>query len=224
MRLATAVLALLLAAPAVATAQEPRLRQQMEALVAADGGPPGIVVTLRRGTTTRTFTAGVADVRSGRAPTARDHMRIASVSKAYGAAVAFRLVANGRLGLDDTIGSVLPGLPRAWSRVTVRQMLGHTSGLPDYTRSDGFREQFQTDPGGFVSPRRILSWVRSDGLVFRPGSSYEYSNTDNIVVALMAERVSGRGYARLLQRIVFGPLRLERTTLALTPRLPRPRT
>jgi D-alanyl-D-alanine carboxypeptidase len=198
------------------------LQRQLDALVEAEGGPPGVIVTLRRGPRRTVLSAGVANVETGRAPRASDHMRIASVAKAFSGAVALRLVAERKLALDDTIGSVLPGLPGAWAAVTVRQLLNHTSGLPDYTQSDGFRKQFEDDPGGFVSPRKIVSWVQSDPLVFKPGKRYEYSNTDNIVVGLMAEKVSGKPYARLLRRIVFKPLRLRRTSFPTSPPLPRP--
>src|SRR5918992_2514752 len=121
------------------------LQQKLNALVAADGGPPGAVVTVRRGSRTTVLTSGVSDVASGRRPRATDRMRIASVAKTYNGAVVLRLVAQGRLGLGATIGEVLPRLPRAWRGVTVRPLMNHTSGVPDYTRSDGFREQFQTD-------------------------------------------------------------------------------
>jgi D-alanyl-D-alanine carboxypeptidase len=198
------------------------LQRQLNSLVAADGGPPGAIVTLRRGPRTTTFSAGVADVEARRKPRATDHMRIASVAKAYSGAVALRLVARGKLELSDTIGERLPNLPSAWSAVTLRRLLNHTSGLPDYTRSDGFRMQAENDPKGYVSPAKVLSWVERDPLVFTPGSRYEYSNTDNIVVGLMAERASGRPYGRLLREIVFRPLGLTRTSFPRTPRLPRP--
>ena len=88
--------------------------------------------------------APVAPTSSGRARRApRDHMRIASVAKAFSGAVALHLVQEGRLGLDDTIGQRRPDLPRAWAAVTVRQLLNHTSGVPDYTRSAGFARQFE---------------------------------------------------------------------------------
>jgi D-alanyl-D-alanine carboxypeptidase len=198
------------------------LQRQLEALVAADGGPPGAIVTLRRGSRMTTLRAGVADVETGRKPRPTDHMRIASVAKAFSGAVALRLVASGKLELRETIGERLPSLPSAWSAVTLRQLLNHTSGLPDYTQSDGFRMQAESDPRGYVSPATILSWVEREPLVFTPGSRYEYSNTDNIVVGLMAERARGRPYGRLLREIVFKPLGLTRTSFPSTPPLPRP--
>jgi D-alanyl-D-alanine carboxypeptidase len=223
MAVLVAVILLLCAQPAAAQGDtRASLQRQLDALVATDGGPPGAVVTLRRGSRTTILTAGVADVATGRRPRASDHMRIASVAKTYNGAVILRLVARGRLRLGSTIGDVLTSLPRAWRRVTVRHMLNHTSGLPDYTQSDGFREQFQTDPAGFVSPAKVIGWVRGDPLVFTPGSRYAYSNTDNIVLGLMAQKVTGTPYGRLLRRFVFRPLGLRETSLPVAARLPRP--
>ena len=199
-----------------------KLQSQLDGLVAADLGPPGAVVTLHRGSGTTVLRAGVADLASGRRPKATDHMRIASMAKAFSGAVAFHLVANGRLRLNSTIGDVLPGLPRAWRAVTVRRMLNHTSGLPDYTTSDGFRKRFETDPGDYVSPAEIIGWVRKDPLRFRPGSRYEYSNTDNIVIGLMAQKVTGKPYGRLLKRFVYRVLNLRETSFPTTVALPRP--
>ena len=226
-RVAVIALAALVAlATAQTAAAQPdtqaKLLRQLNALVAADLGPPGAVVTLRRGARTTVFTSGVSDLATGRKPRATDHMRIASMAKAFSGAVVFRLVAKGRLRLNATIGNVLPGLPRAWRRVSVRRMLNHTSGLPDYTQSDGFSEQFQTDPGAYVSPEKVIDWVRRDPLVFRPGSRYEYSNTDNIVIGLMAQRVTGRPYGSLLRRFVFRPLNLRETSFPTRVGLPRP--
>ena len=117
------------------------------------------------------------------------------------------------LGLDDTIGQRLPGMmPAAWSAVTLREMLNHTSGLPDYTHSDGFRRQANKDPHGYVSPTKIIDWVRKDRLEFTPGSRYEYSNTDNIVVGLIAQHVTRTSYGQLLSRLVFRPAGLTQTT------------
>ncbi len=209
-------------AATAASPEEAKLQRQLNALVGAKGGPPGAIVTLRREGRLSVVRAGVADVQTRQRPRATDHMRIASVAKAFSGAVALRLVADGKLALDDTIGGVLPNLPRAWSAVTLRQLLNHTSGVPDYTQSQGFQRQFSTDPRGNVSPATLISWVRKDPLVFRPGSRYEYSNTDNIVVALMAEKATGSSYADLLGQVVFRPLGLSRTSLPTRVALPRP--
>jgi len=189
------------------------VQRLLNRLVATPGGPVGAIVTLSRHGRTTVLRAGRADAARPGAPRLDDHMRIASISKAFTGAVALHLVQEGRLGLDDTIGQRLPGVtPRAWSTVTVREMLNHTSGLPDYTQSDGFREQATTNPRGYVSPMQIIRWVRTKGLTFIPGSRYQYSNTDNIVVGLIAQRVTGRSFGQLLSTLVFGPSGLRQTT------------
>ena len=179
-------------------------------------------MTLFRHGRTTVLTAGVAEIGTRQPPRATDHMRIASVAKAFSGAVALALVRERRLGLDDAIAERLPGLPVAWAGVTVRELLNHTSGLPDYTQSEGFRRQFATDPTGFVPPNRIISWVAKDGLNFRPGSRYRYSNTDNIVVGLIASRITGRSYGSLLRTLVFAPLGLRHTSFPTDVALPRP--
>jgi D-alanyl-D-alanine carboxypeptidase len=191
------------------------LQKGLDALVAAPGGPPGAIVTLTSRGRMTVVSAGRADAGKDGAPKADDYMRIASVSKAFNAAVALHLVAKGKLGLDDTIGQHLPGLPDAWSKITVRQMLNHTSGLPDYLQSDGIAEQASTNPQGYVSPGKIIDWVRETPLRFAPGSHYAYSNTDNILVGLIAEAIINEPYGSLLQDIVFGPAGLSHTSFPI---------
>jgi D-alanyl-D-alanine carboxypeptidase len=211
-----AALAALLAFPvagrAAGTATTADVERGLDGLVAARGGPPGAIATLFRNGRLTVVRAGRASVGSTRPPRASDHMRIASASKAYSGAVALQLVRDGRLGLDDTVGQRLPGMPPAWAGVTVRQLLGHTSGVPDYTRSAAFLKQVRSDPRRFFSPTAVIDTVRKDPLVFAPGSRYAYSNTDNIVIGLIAEAVTGRPYPDLLADIVFGPARLRETS------------
>jgi len=213
--LTPAAVALLLPVGAVAATgtSDAAVQRGLERLVAAPGGPVGAIATLYRDGRTIVLRAGRADVTRPGAPRVGDHMRIASIAKAFSGAVALHLVQEGLLGLNDTIGERLAGMmPPEWSAVTVREMLNHTSGLPDYTQSAGFRKQAMTNPRGYVSPTEIIDWVRKDGLVFTPGSRYEYSNTDNIVVGLIAQQVTGESYGRLLSTLVFRPAGLTQTS------------
>jgi D-alanyl-D-alanine carboxypeptidase len=188
------------------------VQQGLRRLVAAPGGPVGAIATLYRDGHTSVITAGRANAARPGAPGLGYHMRIASVSKAFSGAVALHLVREGRLRLDDTIGARLAGMPATWAGVTVREMLNHTSGLPDYSASEGFREYVDKHPQAYVSPAAIIGWVRGDGLDFTPGSRYTYSNTDNIVVGLIAQQVTGESYAKLLSTVVFRPARLTQTS------------
>jgi D-alanyl-D-alanine carboxypeptidase len=198
------------------------VQRGLERLVDAPEGPPGAIATMYRDGRLTVLRAGQANVKHKRPPRPADHMRIASVAKAFSGAVALNLVSAGELGLNDTIAQRLTGMPAAWGAVTVRQLLNHTSGLPDYTQSKGFVKQANEDPRGYVSPQTIIGWVRAAPLEFSPGSSYEYSNTDNIVIGLIVEAITGETYAKALERIVFIPAHLHQTSLPIKAGLRQP--
>ncbi|MEU1281328.1 serine hydrolase domain-containing protein [Streptomyces sp. NPDC005805] len=198
------------------------LQKRLDALVRRADGPPGAIVVLQDGDRRRVLRSGTADLATGRPLRVDDHMRIASTAKAFSGAVALHLVAEGRLGLDDTIGQRLPRLPRAWHAVTLRQLLQHTSGLPDYTTAPEFQRLLDENPRRHFDSRRLLRFVAGEPLDFRPGSRYLYSNSDNIAVALMAEAATGRRYESLLRGIVYRPLGLRNTSLPQGYELPEP--
>jgi D-alanyl-D-alanine carboxypeptidase len=198
------------------------LQQRLDELVRTPGGPPGVIAVLKDGKHTRVVRAGVADLETGRKPQPHDHMRIASTAKAFSGAVALALVDRGALSLDDTLGERLPQLPSAWSAVTLRQLLNHTSGLPDYSRSQEFLAILRADPRHRFDSRRLLDFVAGRPLLFPPGSRYQYSNSDNIAVALMAEAATGTRYERLLKELVYRPLGLRRTSLPQGHEMPEP--
>src|SRR2546426_706355 len=189
------------------------LQNQIEQLVHALGGPPGVIAVLRRDGHAQVVRAGVADLATGRRPSQYDRMRIASTAKALSGAVALTLVDRHTLRLNETLGERLPRLPKAWHRVTLRQLLNHTSGLPDFSAAPEFRSILAADPHHHFDSRRLLDFVADQPLNFRPGSQYRYSNSDNIAVALMAEAATGTRYELLLRMLVDRPLGLHDTTL-----------
>ena len=196
--LAAAGVALLLTAcgtsAASASATGParqNLRTALRDLVGAPAGPPGAIAVVQRGGTTSVITAGTAVVGSTTPPQATDHIRIASVSKAFSGAAALALVAQGELSLDATIGKVLPTLPKAWAAVTLAELLHHTSGVPDFSASPAFQKAVSASLQTAPPPAQLLSYVADEPLEFPPGSRYEYSNSDNVVIGLMIQAATG---------------------------------
>ena len=198
------------------------LDRALERLVATDGGPPGAIAIVQRGGERRVHAAGVGDAGRGTPQRARDHMRIASTSKAFSGAAALSLVQRGVLSPDDTIGRWLPEQPDAWHDVTLAQLLQHTSGLPDFTASQAFADAVTSSPRVAPPPDELLGYVADEPLRFRPGSRYRYSNSDNIAVGLIVQAATGRTYPAVLSSRVLGPLRLGRTSLRPAVRIPRP--
>lgn len=210
------------AAPA-AQVSDARLDRALETLVSLEGGPPGASVVLRRAGRQRFLTAGVADLETERPFRADKRMRIASVSKAFSGAVLLRLVDDGVVSLDDTLAQRLPSAPPAWGAVTLRQVASHTGGLPSFTKDPGYLDRFSMDLHGQITMAELVAFVADEPLRYTPGSGYEYSNTDNIVMALVAEAATGRSYDELLEAEVFEPLGLRRTRLPHGFRFPGPK-
>ncbi|MDQ3602820.1 MAG: beta-lactamase family protein [Actinomycetota bacterium] len=205
-----------------AEGRDAALDRALKELVAMRGGPPGVIAVVQRGPHREVHSFGVRNLKGGLPMRANDRMRLASTSKAFSGAVALSLVSKGDLSLNDTIGERLPSLPDAWSEVTLRQLLNHTSGLPDFTEDPDFLAALQASPEDAPRPRKLLSFVEDEPLRFEPGSRYEYSNSDNVTVGLMVEAVTGRTYEGQLQEQVFRPLGLRRTFLPRGTNLQKP--
>ena len=197
------------------------LNRALARLVRHADGPPGIAVIVQRGGRVVLHRAGTANLATGAPMRASDSMRLASVAKAFSGAVALSLVADGRLSLGDTVGRRLPGLPRAWSKVTLRELLQHTSGIADFSQSKAFLKAVQKSPHRPPRPVVLLSFARQR-LNFTPGSRYKYSNSDNIVVGLMVQAATGKTYPSQLRHRVLAPLGLTRTSLPRGTALPPP--
>ena len=199
-----------------------KLDRALKKLVAKRGGPPGVIAVVQRGEHRKVHAFGVANLENGRPMGVDDRMRIASAAKAFSGATALSLVGKGKLSLDDTIGERLPELPDAWSEVTLRQLLNHTSGIPDFSQEDGFLEALLASLKKAPPPQELLSFVDNEDLLFEPGSEYRYSNSDNVAVALMVEAATGDAYEEQLKKQVYGPLGLGKTSLPPGPNLREP--
>ncbi len=208
--------------PAPKVSPKYTLQKAMSALVGAKDGPPGIVVVLANGPHVQVRTAGVSDVVTGRGLQGNNYMRVASVAKAFNGATALSLVAKGKLKLTDTIGRWLPALPASWHAVTLAELLGHTSGIPDFSQTSAFRNALLANLQNPPPHRQLLSYVAGKKPTFTPGSQYKYSNSDNIIAALMVEAATKKSYEQELARNVLGPLHLFRTSLPNGSALPFP--
>jgi CubicO group peptidase (beta-lactamase class C family) len=122
-----------------------------------------------------------------------------SVGKQFTAALIVRLAREGRLRLDDPIRRHLPEGPPAWDSVTIRHLLTHTSGIPDYTDSVVNLQREYTED-------QLVRIAAGLPLLFRPGDRWSYSNTGYLLLGAIVRRVTGVFYGDLLRREIFGPL------------------
>ena len=139
-----------------------------------------------------------------------DHrFRIGSVTKLFVATVVLQLVAEGALELDGEVGSIAEG-------VTLRQLLNHTSGLPDYYDDlDSVLEPFRTDPTHrpTLTPQAALELVQAKPRLFPPGAGWKYSGGNYLALGLIVEETTGATLREELRRRIIEPLGLDATEL-----------
>lgn len=210
-----------LALPAGASAGGGRLDAALDRIIDDPQGPPGLSVLIQRGSEIDFRRRGVADRKTGAKPKIDSPMRIASMAKAFNGALALSLVSERRIGLDDTVGQWLPGIWPKADAVTVREMLGHTAGLPDYIRQPAFIEDLTSDPGQYMTPFELIDYVNDLDVGLAPGESYEYSDSDNIMVGLLVEAATGRPYNKLMQNEIYEPVGIRNTSLPDTLAMPK---
>lgn len=153
---------------------------------------------------------GYADLKTRRAITSADVFDVGSITKTFVAAEVLELVAAGRLGLDDHLSEWLAGLPDA-NQITIRQLLSHTSGLADYLENPKLLRAIDAEPARRWTPGQLLAYIGRP--LFRPGSDWRYSNSNFLVLGIIAATVEGRPLAKALEDRFLVPLELGRTAL-----------
>ncbi|GAA1964071.1 serine hydrolase domain-containing protein [Kitasatospora viridis] len=188
-------------------------QQRLNAMV-SPGHVPGVLAAVRdQAGRTRTYAAGVGDLATGAKVPRDGEVRIGSVTKTFTAVVVLQLAGEGRIRLDDPVETYLPGLLRGQGidgrHITVRQLLQHTSGLPDY-EDDVTDDILQRR---YLSPRDTLDIALRHGAVFAPGTRWGYSNTNYLVAGMLVEKVTGRPLAEELDKRIAKKIGLRHTYL-----------
>ena len=155
---------------------------------------------------------GIASLEHDIAITPSTVFDIASVSKQFTAAVTLQLVADGKLSLDDDVRKYVPELPDYGGRITIRNLLHHTSGLRDYIDLLG---NFGFNSEDLTGDREALMLLaRQKALNFAPGTDHSYSNSNFFLLSIIAKRVSGKSLRDLMRERIFAPLGMTGSDLA----------
>lgn len=159
---------------------------------------------------------GLADVAAGRYAEAGTRFRIASITKSFVAVVTLQLVQEGWLELDQSVEYWLPGLIPGGHSISVRQLLNHSSGLPNYL-THGFVKRVRSAPHHTWNPYELIGEALRYPHRFAPGEvgRWEYSNTNYIVLGLIIERVTGNSLDFEIRQRIVEPLQLWQTSFAL---------
>lgn len=189
---------------------ESELQRAADRLIATSDIPAVITLVQQDGRRI-VVAAGHAEI-GGRKARADDRFWVGSITKSFVATVVMQLVDEHKLGLEDRVSTLLPGRLREGRRVRLRNLLNHTSGIPNYMDLEPWRSAVARNPEVVISPRRLVSSAARLPLVFPPGSQASYSNTNYLILAEILQRVTGRSLATLLRRRIFAPLGLEATS------------
>ncbi|MFC7624185.1 serine hydrolase domain-containing protein [Microlunatus sp. GCM10028923] len=173
----------------------------------------------------KTWTAGVRDQGATMPVDGSERFRIGSITKTFVATVVLQLVDENRVRLDAPVETYLPGVVRNGAGITVRQILQHTSGIPDYMKGAGWSTNRWRDHDRFrdYSPRQLLRQAFSRPPDFLPGQRFRYSNSNYVIAGLLIEAVTDRPYATEIAQRILRPLGLTETSLpGSDPGLPEP--
>jgi CubicO group peptidase (beta-lactamase class C family) len=169
--------------------------------------------------------AGVATIEDNTPLESDDRFQIGSVTKTFTATTILKLVETGKLTLEDTLIDWLPqevtaNIPDS-DRITIRQLLNHTSGIAEY---DGILlQQAVTNPDIFLrnwQPEQIINLINNVAPFFAPGESWQYSNTNYILAGMVIEAATGNNIAAEMRSQIFAPLQLENTFFAEEEEIP----
>jgi CubicO group peptidase (beta-lactamase class C family) len=204
-------------APEMARTVDAPLRAKLVAIVARgaapDGTAPGVsVAVVERGEIVFTGAAGLADVAAGRKATTQTRFRVGSITKMFTAVSIMQLVERGALHLDDRLARYVPDAPHA-GEITIRQLLMHTSGLPNYGDA-AFDDGAVKTP---TTPAAILASMAARPLDFTPGSKYAYSNTGYVALGQVIERVTKMPLADYERIHIFTPAGMHDTSAGILP-------
>jgi D-alanyl-D-alanine carboxypeptidase len=195
-----------------------QLQRDLDSITAI--GTPGVLAEVRIGPRTLRGTSGVADLDTGGRVDVTGHFRMGSNTKTFVSVVALQLVGEGRLALHDTVERWLPGVVTGngndGSRITVRQLLQHTSGLHNYTDDLAARitsvEEYQRLRFETFTPEQLVAMALAHEPTGAPGQDFSYSNTNYILIGMIIKEVTGRDWAREVRDRVIRPLGLRHTT------------
>jgi D-alanyl-D-alanine carboxypeptidase len=211
------------ATPASQRIDPGELQRLLDQVVAA--GAPGATARVRDEHGVTQGASGVADLRTGRPMRPGLHYRVGSLTKPLVATVVLQLVGEGRLSLQDTVERWLPGILPYGDQVSVRQLLNHTSGVPD---SDvPLLTLFGSRQGRFRAwtPQELVALVADQPPLFAPGTAFSYSNTDYVLAGLIVEAATGRTLGQELAGRILRPLGLRDTFFPVNaPGIPGPRS
>jgi D-alanyl-D-alanine carboxypeptidase len=198
----------------VATVDQTALDQLVEE-VARSTMTPGLVVLLRSPEGTITSAYGTTEWDGTTPVTVDDHVRIGSNTKTMTGTVILQMVDEGKVRLDDPVSTYRSDVPNG-QNITIAQLLDMRSGLFNYSETEQLNRTLDEDPTKAWTQQELLDMAFANPPYFPPGEGYHYSNTNTILLGLIAEQIDEKPLADVFQTRLFEPLGLDHTSFPAT--------
>ena len=173
---------------------------------------PAAIVLLRTPDETWTEAIGTRRLGVDDPVTTDDHFRIGSNTKTMTGTALLQLVDARSIALDDSVSRYRPDVPGGES-ITVAQLLDMRSGLPSYTTLRSFNQTMDDEPERAWDPEELVAIGLAEPVSFKPGTGWEYSNTNTVLAGLIVEQITGQPLAEVLAERIFEPLGMDHTLL-----------
>ncbi|UGT41257.1 beta-lactamase family protein [Nocardia yamanashiensis] len=173
---------------------------------------PGALLAVHGPRGRTVLSSGVADIRTGAEMLDDNRFRIGSMTKMFVATVVLQLAGEDHLALDAPIERYLPGVVEGGNEISVRQLLQHTSGLPDYVQYLDM-DQVLRSMSTHYEPRELVRLALAHPRVFAPGTGWDYSNTNYLLAGMLIEKVTGQPSGAEIERRILQPLGLRDTSV-----------
>jgi CubicO group peptidase (beta-lactamase class C family) len=179
----------------------PRMEQVVQSYV-SDKQFMGSVLVARGTTILLDKGYGFANLEWSIPNTPTTRFRLGSVTKQFAAASILLLEERGKLKTDDPVKKYMPDAPTAWDKVTIYNLLTHTSGIPNFTNFPDYSSTEATP----TTPEKLVARFRDKPLEFQPGEKWNYSNSGYVLLGYLIEKISGQTYEQFVQQNIFTPL------------------
>lgn len=186
-----------------------QLDHRIQKILKEDNTPGAQVALFKDGQIIHLQSYGLANVELGVPVSDSTVFEIGSISKQFVAVAALLLMENGKLHIEDPVHTYLPYIPSEWMDVTIRQLLTHTSGIPDYEEIRSYDiYRFRT------TPEDVIKIAHSRPMDFSPGNGWYYSNTGYYLLSMILEKADGKPLGEILTDRIFEPLGMSKTRFA----------
>ena len=175
---------------------------------------PGLVAIIidKKKNINLSYAVGLSDIPNKIPITKENTFRIGSNTKTFTGTILLQLVEEGKVLLEDPLSTYFPNYPKS-NNITIRMLCNMTTGIPDYTLIQGWMDAMEQNPAKKWDPTELVNWAFTENFLFEPGTQFNYSNTNTVLLGMIIEKVTGNTLEKEINNRIVQPLQLSRTGL-----------